>query len=159
MAALVAVFAAFATLGAALGAGWRGLLRALDLRRRPSPLGSVLGMLVVFSIVYGAEVVAFGFLGPVYDRYLRPLALSIAVVLLWRPAEKEAPAGATSPTGNPWAWLAGVMLAGIGVLSLALLLNSLAFDAARWRAGEAETARGVPPMWIDAGARSLGAQH
>jgi len=159
VAALVAVFAAFATLGAALGAGWRGLLGALDLRRRPSPLGSVLGMLVVFSIVYGAEVVAFGFVGPVYDRYLWPLALSVSVVLLWRPAEKEVSASKTSPTGNPWAWLAGAMLGGIGVLSLALLLNSLAFDAARWRAGEAETARGVPPMWIDAGLEWLGAHN
>jgi hypothetical protein len=48
------------------------------------------------------------------------------------------------------------MLAGIGGLSLILLLNSLAYDAARWRVGEAEVARGVPAMSIDAGFEWLG---
>jgi hypothetical protein len=161
IAALVAGFVAFALLGAAIAVEGRDILRALDLRRRPSPLGSVLGLLVIFAVVYGLGIIAFGVAVSVFDRYLWPMVLPIAIVLLWRPAQEDLDGAATGVTTRrspprPAAWLAGVTLLGMGVISSAWLVNTLAFDAARWRAGEAELARGVPATSIDAGFEWVG---
>src|SRR4029077_17490287 len=50
------------------------------------------------------------------------------------------------------AWLAGFSLLGVlGLASLALMLNSFAFDAARWRLGEEAVTRGIPADTVDAG--------
>jgi hypothetical protein len=58
----------------------------------------------------------------------------------------------------PAAALAGVILAVSGCISVAMLANSVAFDAARWRLGEELVAGGAEPMSVDAGFEWLG-QH
>ena len=95
------------------------------------------------------------------------------MLLLWQPATTEAAteaaattepptAATTEPPADPRrlpapsAWLAGLLLAGLGAVSFAILLDSVAFDAARWRVGEAEVARGIPATWIDAGFEWVG---
>ena len=88
--ALIAVFVALAMLGVAVAVEGRRVLSAIDLRRRPSPVGSVLGLLVTFAVIYGVGLVAFGLAVSVFDRYLWPLVLPIAIVLLWRPTEEGA---------------------------------------------------------------------
>jgi hypothetical protein len=163
--AIVAGFAALAALGAALGAGGPGVIRAMDLRRHDSPLGSTLGLLVIFATIYGVETIVFGLNASTFDRYLWSLGLPLSVLLLWRPSEdrvarSERPAGSAlrrdAALQRPTRWLAGAMLCGSGVLSLALVLNALAFDVARWRIGEAAMADGTPAMSIDAGFEWLG---
>jgi len=161
VAALVAAFVAFAMLGAAIGAAGVSAVRALDPRRLDSPLGSVLGLLVTFSVLYGVGIAIFGVAVLTFDRYVWPLVLPLSVLLLWRPAQVVAAAEPVSPGETRHlpglaGWLAGASLAGMGVLSLALLVNSLAFDAARWRIGEDEVGRGVPAAWIDAGFEWVG---
>jgi hypothetical protein len=52
--------------------------------------------------------------------------------------------------------VAGAMLATTATMAVMLLLNSVAYEGALWRAGESEVARGIPPMSIDAGLDWLG---
>ncbi len=161
IAAVVATVVAFALVGATLAVQGRVILRALDLRRRPSALGSVLGLLATFAVVYGLGIMAFGVKVSVFDRYLWPLVLPLAILLLWRPPEEPAVDAAARPTSRrslpgPAALLAGGALVGMGLISVAWLLNTLAFDVARWRIGEAELARGIPATAIDAGFEWVG---
>jgi hypothetical protein len=51
---------------------------------------------------------------------------------------------------------AGIQLGLLACLSLVFLLNADAFDAARWRAGEALVARGYRPETVDAGPEWVG---
>ena len=163
--AVVAAVAGLAALGAALGAGGRGVLRAIDLRRRDSPLGSTVGMLVTFAVVYALETIIFGLNASTHDRYLWSLGLPLAVLLLWRPSRlatvsieppRSPASGRDGALHGPAAWLAGAMLFAAGLLSLTLLLNALAYDVARWRIGEAQLVGGIPAMSIDAGIEWLG---
>jgi hypothetical protein len=167
--AILAGFAGFAALGAALGAGGPRLLRAVDPRRRPTELGSVIGLLVVFSAIYGGGIVLFGIAGLMFDRYLWPLAFTLSVLLLWRPADAVGPVsdravdpgtadGRRSRLPLIAACIASAMLAVTATISVILALNSVAFDAALWKAGEDQVARGIAPMSIDAGFDWLG-QH
>jgi hypothetical protein len=165
--AVIATVGGLALLGAYGGACWRGVLSALDLRRRDSPFGSVAGQLAIFAIVLGVGTFAFGLLGSMFDRYLWPLVLPLSILLLAGPSV-AARAEAAPPTEegvdrssrarpvyrveNPAAWLAGGTLLGVlGVASLVLMMNSFAFDAARWRLGEEAVQRGIPAGTVDAG--------
>jgi 4-amino-4-deoxy-L-arabinose transferase-like glycosyltransferase len=164
--AILAAFAALAGLGAALGAGGRDVIRGLDVRRHDSPLGSALGMLVAFVTLYTVELVLFGSNASTHDRYLWPLGLPLAILLLWRPSDDRVPALRGAPVDSTRGredarrgiagWLAGAMLFASAVMSMVLILNAVAFDTARWRVGEAEEARGTPAMSIDAGVEWLG---
>ena len=162
--AVVSAVVGLVALGAALGAGGRGVLQAIDLRRRDSPLGSTLGMLAAFAVIYALETIIFGLNASTHDRYLWSLGLPLAVLLLWRQSRPatvsiELPrssSGRDHALHGPAAWLAGAMLFGTGLLSLTLLLNAMAYDVARWRIAEAQMANGTPAMSIDAGIEWLG---
>jgi dolichyl-phosphate-mannose-protein mannosyltransferase len=161
--ALFAMFGAYAFLGAALVAerGW--LLRAIDIRSTPTPLGSVEGMLAVFIVVFAAGTIALGLTSILFDRYTWPLALPLAILLLRRP-DPEPAAGAEGARAGArsagrrarGAILTGVLVAVTATASLALLLNAAAFDGARWRMGEEAVRLGFAAETIDAGFEWVG---
>ena len=134
--------------------------RSIDPRRRPTGLGTVPGMVGAFVVLYAAGVAALASNSLMFDRYLWPLVVPVAMLLRWhRPAEARAEArveGAWPEIARPGPILAGAALAASGLITVALLLNSIAFDVARWKIGEAEMARGLPAMSIDAGFEWLG---
>ena len=119
-------------------------------------------MLAAFAGLYGVAMILYSLAVQTFDRYLWPLALPLAVLLLWQSPASPVPVAAgdggpvrTRPAARrvpgPATWAAGVLLCAIGALSVAILLNAMAYDAARWRAGSDEEARGLPAMSIDAG--------
>lgn len=156
---LVAVGAGFlllAILGGVLPGRIGAAVRSIDPRRRPTGLGTVPGMVGAFVVLYAVGVAALASSSLMFDRYLWPLVVPVATLFLWhRPAEARAE-GARPEIARPGPILAGAVLAASGVITVALLLNSVAFDAARWQIGEAEMARGLPAMSIDAGFEWLG---
>ena len=93
-------------------------------------------MLALFAMVYAVETLIFGLNGSMHERYLWAVGFPIAVLLLWRPVHDRAPAAAEgasqqSPDRDDArrgtaGWIAGAMLAGSAVLSLALLVNAFA---------------------------------
>jgi hypothetical protein len=82
------------------------------------------------------------------DRYLWPALLPGAILLLAARSPHRPVRGRIPPA-------ALVALAVSAALALALTANSDAYDAARWRAGEAQA--GLPPLAIDAGFEWIGA--
>jgi hypothetical protein len=166
--ALLATFGAVAFLGAFLVAERRRLFHALDLRSIPMPLGSVAGMLAVFVVLFAAGTVALGLTSILFDRYLWPLALPLAILLLCPPE----PTPHVDTPGSPgedhelrvWrVWrraglplLAGALVALIATTSLVLLLNEAAFAGARWRMGEEAVRLGFPADTVDAGFEWVG---
>jgi hypothetical protein len=97
-----------------------------------------------------------------FDRYLWPLVLPIAFLLLTKPTMLawSYPADVASRQGSPVSLPARAfalgLLAVIGSTSLALALNASAFNGARWRLGEAAVRRGAPAESIDAGIEWVG---
>jgi hypothetical protein len=100
-----------------------------------------------------AGLVLFGLRYPLFDRYLWPLIPPLATLLLYVPSDLlvrslgDERGGHTLPLAIP-ATALGTMLAAMAFL---YLVNSHAFDVARWRAGEALMRLGVPAEEIDAG--------
>jgi hypothetical protein len=144
-----------------------GVRGALTAARKGSPAW----LLIVFASGMALGVTTFGLLGLTFDRYLWPLVPPLATVLLaFRPAagEHSPAADANSASGYQvrapqftraarGATVAGLFLALVlGATSLAMLFNSAAFDAAKWRAGEALVAAGIPAESIDAGFEWVG---
>ena len=92
--------------------------------------------LLVFSLLQ------FGLMGmtrPVYDRYL--IVLLPAVVLRTIPRR--------SPSDRPWWWAGLAALAVAAAVSVAVMHDWLASNAARWELGHRAIARGVAPEDID----------
>ena len=166
--AIVATFAALAFLGAFLVAERRRLRDALDLRARPAALGSPAGMLAVFSLVFAAGTIFLGLTVILFDRYTWPLVLPLAILSMARPdpppaAEPDERSGPGAPawTARPHAHgavtaVSGGLLALLAATSLALFLNSAAFDAVRWRMGDAAVELGFAPETVDAGFEWVG---
>ena len=132
-------------LGRALGCAgsipraWQRLLRVW---RRPA------GVLLVFAAGYAAEIAILVALAAYpLDRYLWPLVPVLAIVLL-----RE-----TSDRFPRWSTLAGrAALGWLALSALAIAANSFAYDAARWRAGEAAVAVGYSATTVDAGYEWVG---
>ena len=161
--ALFATFGAYAFLGAALVAERHRLRQALDPRSRPSPLGSVPGMLAVFVVVFAAGTIALGLTSILFDRYTWPLALPLAILLLLRPKPEPAAGAEGAPAGvrsagrrAGVAMLTGALVLVIATASLVLLLNAAAFDAARWRMGDEAVRLGFAAETVDAGFEWVG---
>jgi Dolichyl-phosphate-mannose-protein mannosyltransferase len=164
--ALVGTFVAFALFGAWAVAERDRLRRAFDLRHRPTALGSVPGMLVVFVVVFAAGTVAIGAITNVFDRYAWPLALPLAVLLLARSdrSSRSGSVGVTDRAVRRSARLGAGLSVGVGLLlavvasaSLVLLLDADAFDGARWRMGEEAVRLGFAAETVDAGLEWVGA--
>jgi hypothetical protein len=154
--ALVATFLAIGLVGAGLAAERHRVLRFLDIRSRPWPLGSVAGMLLAFAVVFAAGTILVGLTVILFDRYTWPLVLPLAILLLIKPDPATAPSPARR--GSP-ALLAGAVVALTGVLaatSLALMVNAAAFEGARWRMGEEAVSRGFTAETVDAGFEWVG---
>jgi hypothetical protein len=154
--AIVAAILGTAVLGGVIGLA----VRRRALGNRPSlsaAVGSVTGLLVVFSLTYAGGLFAFGLVASMFDRYLWPLALPLAALLLVKPRwPDELPAHrrqvpAALSTGG-----AGIAMATLAISSLVLLLNSDAFDAARWRVGQQAIDAGFAAETIDAGMEWVG---
>jgi hypothetical protein len=158
--ALLATIGAAGLLGATLVAERERLLRALEIRSRPTPLGTVPGMLVAFVVLFAGGTIVTGLTVILFDRYTWPLALPLAILLLLRPrpGPRSAPAPATVPGGPKRA--AAILAAGLVALaattSLVLMLNAAAFDGARWRMGEEAVRLGFAPDTVDAGLEWVG---
>jgi len=153
--ALVATFVGMALLGAALIVEGPRLLRAIDLRSGPSPLGSPAGMVAVFALVFAAGTAFLGLTVIIFDRYTWPLALPLAILLLRRPGSETASRTAARRPSATWL-AAGALLVAVATTSLVLLLNEAAFDGARWRMGEEAVRLGFAPATVDAGLEWVG---
>jgi hypothetical protein len=164
VAALAAGLIFFAVAGGTVGVVVRSARPFLnDARVRMTAwqgLGSVGGMALIFAALYGGGIFAWSFVFPAYDRYLWPLVTPISMLVL-RPSagavEGESVANAESrprPSRLAWAGPVGISVVAIALiasLSLGLLLNGDAFDAARWNAGDNAVAGGANPATLDAG--------
>jgi hypothetical protein len=150
-----------AILGLALLGGVVGLLvrrrTVADRRSLTAALGSVTGMLAVFAMIVGSGLVVFGLVASMFDRYLWPLTLPLATLLLLQPpwAGKTPARRWRVPALVPRV-AAGIATLTLATSSLVLLLNSDAFDAARWRIGEQAVSAGFAPQTIDAGMEWVG---
>ena len=148
--ALSGQLAAFAAiLAAALALSWG--------RRRLAPVGSPStnrahairiarsrqAPLILFLATYAAELVVFTWVGTMIDRYLFPMVPAAAILLLWG-LDQPARAGRSRAFSQAaLAWLA--------VSAFVIAANSFAYDAARWRAGEAAVGMGYDARTVDAG--------
>jgi dolichyl-phosphate-mannose-protein mannosyltransferase len=144
--ALTAVAIAGAVLGGAVATRWRG--------GRPEA-GSITLLLGVFALLYGCGILGWGLLTTMFDRYLWPLALALPALLLYRPGEAM-----NEPSPQVRRTAAGAAVLGLAALmgiSIALTLNSFAFDTARWQMGELAVSRGFASETVDAGFEWVGA--
>ena len=162
--ALIATFAAFAFLGATLVADRHRLLSALDIRALPTSLGSVPGMLATFVVVLAAGTIFVGLTSILFDRYVWPLVLPLAILLL-RSAREPAADAEVAPTTDlagsavlraSGAIVTGALVAVIATASVVLLLNAAAFDSARWRMGDEAVRLGFAAETVDAGFEWVG---
>ena len=109
------------------------------------------GPLLIFLVLYAGGLAAFGSMNGLYDRYIYP-AVPVAAILLLRGLGRSA-----APTRS--AAFATAALAWLMAVAVAVAANSLAYDAARWRAGEAAVALGYAPQTVDAGYEWVGAHE
>jgi hypothetical protein len=148
-AALVAAIVLLAVVAGAIGerlrAAPRDRLPPVQLARAAfARLGSTDGLLLVFALAYGGAILVWGLWANTFDRYLWPLALPVAVLLLRGLEPRNA--------GRLISWsAASVLVVALAATSIVLLLNAAAFDRARWRMGELAVERGYAPGTVDAG--------
>jgi hypothetical protein len=98
-------------------------------------------------------MMGFGLAFPIFDRYLWPLVPPIATLLLLPVGDSSA---ARSSTSRAWERLGIAALLSLLAFAVVLTMNSHAWDAARWRAGEALVRAGLRPEQIDAGYEWMG---
>jgi hypothetical protein len=156
---VLAMAALVITLAIAVGIGGTHLRRwRATSPRSPAAFGRPPGLLFVFAAITTLGLIPFGLGNPMFDRYLWPLVPVLATLLLYVPADLAAVA-LDDGTDRGWRWsgaaaiVVGAMLA---ATSMAYMLNSHAFDAGRWRAGEALERLGIPAAEIDAGYEWVG---
>ena len=143
------------TLVAALVLRW-GLRQGAGVHSRSAAL-AVLGRigrgpqapLLLFLGFSAVGFAAYNTLYPLFDRYLYPL-VPVAAILLLRGAERVWAPGRSQIFAH-----AGLVW--LGASALVIAATSLAYDAARWRAGEAAVAMGYAPQTVDAGYEWVGA--
>jgi hypothetical protein len=139
-------------------------------------------LLATFALFTAVGLALYGFAFSMFDRYLWPLVLVGAALLLIRPAsvaeatdepvEPEPVEPAESGRGpgrdsghesepsrtrfRPAPWLAVALVTVLGVLSVMNLLASNAFSAGRWAFGERAVAMGIPAGHVDGGMEWVG---
>ena len=108
-----------------------------------------MALLLVFAVGYAAEIAVYVSMAAYpLDRYLWPMAPVLAVILLRDVGGDRSPRWSRVLGGGALAWL--------GASALLIAANSFAYDAARWRAGEAAVAMGYVPETVDAGYEWVG---
>jgi 4-amino-4-deoxy-L-arabinose transferase-like glycosyltransferase len=106
------------------------------------------GLLGTFVLIGASGLIAFSAVYGVWDRYLYPLVPASAILILrWRP-ERFRFSRSMAFSHAAFAWLA--------LSAFVIAANSFAYDAARWREGEAAVAMGYDPRTIDAGYEWVG---
>ena len=106
------------------------------------------GPLLIFLVLYAVGLAAFGSMNGLYDRYIYPAVPVAAIIVLRGLGRTAGPSRSAAFATAALAWLI--------VVALAVAANSLAYDAARWRAGEAAVALGYAPQTVDAGYEWVG---
>lgn len=154
---VMALAAAVIVLGLGTGIAGAHIRRCeRSIRALTRRLGSPLGIVALFCLAVAGGLLLFSFSRPVFDRYFWPLVPPIAVLFLYVPRDL-APGSPSRRRSN--LILAGCAMAITTVLattSLVYLLNSYAFGAVRWRAGEQLVHAGVRADEIDAGFEWVG---
>lgn len=113
--------------------------------RRPAPDVVVL---VAFGVVTAGAIVFRALLGgPTFDRYLTPLVLVGAILLLR--GVPDGPRARRSP-------VVVAAIAFIALLSMILVTAGHSYDAARWRAAEETVSSGIRPENVDGGFEWVG---
>jgi hypothetical protein len=154
--ALVASILATTVLGALVGTAVRRRVLT-DRAAITAALGSVPGLLVVFAVIFAGGLAAFGLVASMFDRYLWPVALPLAALLLLEP--RWAGPARTRRWRVPAALsrgAAGIATAVLAAAAIVLLLNCDAFAAARWRMGEQAVKAGFAAGTVDAGMEWVG---
>jgi 4-amino-4-deoxy-L-arabinose transferase-like glycosyltransferase len=106
------------------------------------------GLIGTFVLIYAGGLVAFAAVYGVWDRYLYPLVPAVAILILrWIPEGFRVGRGLAFSHGA-FVWLAAS--------AFVIAANSFAYDAARWREGEAALAMGYDARTIDAGYEWVG---
>ena len=148
----LASLAAIIVAALALRWGQRYLARAYSLstamrcaiqiaRSREAPL-------VLFLVAYAAGLVVVASVSYPFDRYLYPMVPAAAILLLREPALAPAFGRSQAFSHAAFAWLA--------VTAFVIAANSFAYDAARYRNGEAAVAMGYDALTVDAGYEWVG---
>jgi hypothetical protein len=120
-------------------------------------LGTPVGVVALFSCLFGLGIAVYGVHWAVADRYYWPLIPPAATLLLYLPAGLGSRSRLHSPmTGFRVAGAVAATFAGVTLVAVILMLNSFAFDSARWRAGEQLAQLGVAPDELDAGYEWVG---
>lgn len=104
--------------------------------------------LPMFLMLYAAELAGYTLFGPILDRYLFPMIPVAAIVLLLGSRKSFGLGRGLSLSHAAFGWLA--------VTAFLLTANSFAYDAARWREGEAAALVGYDPQTVDAGYEWVG---
>ena len=147
------------------GRGASSTARCDQVSSRPTPLGSVPGMVAVFVVVFGAGTIDPRSHGdPVRSLHVaaRPAAGDPAAPSAGpsvRPTDSRWGSPARRPRPGPPAARRPVRRPGrvaVGDSSLVLLLNAAAFDAARWRMGDEAVRLGFAAETVDAGFEWVG---
>ena len=148
----LALFAAILVAALALRWGQRHLARVSSasmgmtyamriVRSREAPL-------VLFLVVYAAELIVLTPLGYLIDRYLYPM-VPVAAILLLQGLAQPARLGRSHAFAHAaFAWLAAS--------AFVIAANSFAYDSARYRAGEAAVAMGYDARTVDVGYEWVG---
>jgi hypothetical protein len=125
-------------------------------KRMFATIGSPLGILSLFCVLTVAGLCFFGLTRPLFDRYFWPLVPPLATLFLIRPLDHVPQETFWGSRNRPL--MLGVLayLAALSAISTAYMLNSFAFDTARWQAGQVLADRGMPANEIDAGYEWVG---
>jgi Dolichyl-phosphate-mannose-protein mannosyltransferase len=148
----LASFAAILVAALAFRWGQRNLARVNSLstakavairiaRRRDGPL-------FLFIVAYTAELVVFASVSGIFDRYLFLLVPATAILILRGPAQPSHFGRSRALAHGAFAWLAAS--------AFVIATNSFAYDAARYRGGEAAVAMGYDARTVDAGYEWVG---
>jgi hypothetical protein len=104
--------------------------------------------LPLFLALYAAELIAYTPFGPILDRYLFPIVPAAAILLLRVSSRSLQMGRGLAVSHAAFAWIA--------ISAFVLAANSFAYDAARWREGQAAVLAGYDANTIDAGYEWVG---
>jgi len=148
----LALFAAILVVALALRWGQRNLARVTSLStamaRAIRIARSREALLVLFLAVYAGELAIFTLVSYPLDRYLFLMVPAAAILLLRGPAQPSRFGRSRAFAHVAFAWLVAS--------AFVVAANSFAYDAARYRAGEAAVAMGYDARTVDAGYEWVG---
>ena len=128
-----------------------------SLRAMIKQLGSPIGPLMLFPLGVVVGLTIYGRQFALFERYYWPLVVPLATLLMYRPrCHSPLAAGAAFHWKLALAASITALYAVISIVSLIFMVNSFAFDSARWHAGERLVQLGVRPDDVDAGYEWVG---